>query len=242
MSEKSSSKASPQKSKIVAKKQGASTPGKARSGARGGDQVAERRNYYQRLLFWAKISASVTGISAVLLVSLGIFSIATSKETHYFQVDHQNRIVSLVPLSQPRHSNAFVADWLNKCMVETFDFYYGNMDRHLNSMNGKCFNDSGFRSLMSGLKDSGNYQAVKDNELFSAFSFDATPVVVKTASDASAPYRWMLQGEGRLTLSTTTRTYPNIAKVTAIVTRSSLLDDNIGLSIEKVLIQTRGIK
>jgi hypothetical protein len=209
---------------------------------KGADLVAERRSFYRKSLSQSRMSAIVTGVSALALVTIGFFTIATSKETVYFQIDNENRIVSLVPLSEPRHSNAFVADWLNKCIVSTFDFYYGNMDRKLDSMKGKCFSERGYESLISGLKGSGNYDAIKENELFSSFSFPATPVVVRTASDQGSPYKWMLQGEGQLTLTTTTKTFPNTANVTAVVTRSSLLDDNIGLSIEKILIQTRNVR
>lgn len=208
---------------------------------KGADLVAERRSFFTSSLFWSKVRTIVSGSSAVLLLGLGAFFAFTSKTTVFFQIDDQHRIVDLVPLSQPRHSDAFVGDWLNKCMVKTFDFYYGNIDRHLSSMKGECYNDAGFNSLMAGLRSTGNYTAIKEKELFSAFSFSETPTVVRTKSDAGAPYKWMLQGEGVLTLKTTSRSYPQQATITAIVTRSSLLDDSIGLSIEKILLKTSRI-
>jgi hypothetical protein len=228
--------------KINKSEEKSSEKSSSQKSGKGADLVAERRSFYRKSLSQSKISAIVTGVSALALVAIGFFTIATSKETVYFQIDNENRIVSLVPLTEPRHSNAFVADWLNKCMVSTFDFYYGDMDRKLDSMKGRCYSERGFESLISGLKGSGNYDAIKKNELFSSFSFEATPVVVRTASDQGSAYKWMLQGKGQLTLTTTTKTFPNNANVTAVVTRSSLLDDNIGLSIEKILIQTRNVR
>jgi len=205
------------------------------------DQVQERRIFYGRQVLWTKISAICTSISVVLLLAIGSFFVMTSKTTVYFQVDDQGQIVPLIPLSQPKHSDAFVGDWLNKCLVETYDFYHGNMDRHLQDMQGKCYNDEGHQSLMNGLRSTGNYAAIKEKELFASFSFNETPVVVRRKSEGSGPYRWMLQGEGILTLRTETNRFPNKALVTAIVTRSSLLDDNIGLSIEKLILKTSRI-
>lgn len=205
------------------------------------DQVQERRIFYGRQVLWTKISAICTSIGVLLLLAIGSFFVMTSKTTVYFQVDDQGQIVPLVPLSQPKHSDAFVGDWLNQCLVETYDFYYGNMDRHLQGMQGNCYNEEGFDSLINGLRSTGNYAAIKDKELFASFAFNETPIVVRRKSEANAPYRWMLQGEGILTLRTETRTFPNKAVVTAIVTRSSLLDDNIGLSIEKLILKTSRI-
>src|SRR5690554_447621 len=123
------------------------------SGNHGAELVALKKVENTKSLLWSKIETGVVAIGMVALVVLGTFSIATSKQTVFIQTDNTGRTVPLVPLSNPKHSDAFVEDWFNKCMVETFDFYHKNMDEHLNEMKGKCFNEAGYKSLLSGLID-----------------------------------------------------------------------------------------
>lgn len=209
------------------------------SGNHGAEVVALFRQDNIKRLFWAKIETIGVIGAALALVLFAGFSVVTSKQVAYFQLDNTGRAVPLVPLTNPKHGDAFIQSWLEKCVVGTFDFYYKTMDKHLTQMKGECYNDAGYASLINGLKNSGNYDAIKDKELFSTFSFKATPMVVRKKSDGQTPYRWLVQGEGTLTLSTKTKNFPNKMNVTAVVERASLLEDNIGLSIEKILFTGR---
>lgn len=200
--------------------------------------IVEKRKLNQEQTRWYKIDAivSVAVCIALLFISIGVVS---SKRTElFFNVDPQGRVVELTPIYLPKHSNAFVGDWLNKCLVDTFDFSYVNYKKRLTETTDLCYSPEGRKSLENALISTGNLEAVKSKRLYVSLTLDYSPVVVREMKPnaASEPYRWVLQSEGTINLQSATSNDPNNVKVTVVVSRSSMENSGRGLAIDKIIL------
>lgn len=198
----------------------------------------EKRKNNEKNMKWLKIESAVSVVVCLILLFLAIGVVTSKTREVFIAADQQGRYKTLTPLYQPKHSNAFVGDWLNKCLVKTFDFSYANYERKLAESVDECFSDEGSVSLKNALVNSGNLEAIKSKRLYSTLSLDYTPMVVREMkpNSASQPYRWALQSRGVITLSSQTSNDPNKVSVTAVVSRASFEDTNEGLVIDRIII------
>lgn len=200
--------------------------------------VIEKRKANEKVVKWLKIDAVISVVVCVTLLFLAI-GVVTSKNTEVFlATDSEGRFKELTPLYQPKHSNAFVGDWLNKCLVKTFDFSYANYDRRLGEVINECYSEDGAKSLQNALINSGNLEAVKSKRLYISLTLHYIPTVVRQMkpSSTSQPYRWALQSRGVITLSSQTSNDPNQVSVTAVVSRASYENTASGLVIDRLII------
>lgn len=200
--------------------------------------IIEKRKLAQSNTRWLKIDAVISIVVCVALLFLSIGVVSSKKTEVFFQVNAQNQFKELTPLYMPKHSNDFVGDWLNKCLIDTFDFSYVNYQKRLTEVTNKCYSPEGRKSLENALVNTGNLEAVKAKRLYVSMSLNYAPVVVREMKPnaASEPYRWVLQSEGTINLQSQTSNDPNDIKVTVVVSRSSMETSGKGLAIDRIII------
>lgn len=200
--------------------------------------IIEKRKLSQANTKWLKVDAVISIVVCLALLFLSIGVVSSKRTEVFFQVDNQGQIKELTPIYMPKHSNAFVGDWLNKCLIDTFDFSYVNYKKRLTEVTNKCYSPEGRKSLENALISTGNLEAVTSKRLYVTMSLDYTPVVVREMKPnaASEPYRWVLQSEGTITLQSATSNDPNKVKVTVVISRSSMETSGYGLAIDRIII------
>lgn len=200
--------------------------------------IIEKRKLSQANTKWLKVDAVISVLVCIALLFLSIGVVSSKRTEVFFQVNNQGQIKELTPIYMPKHSNAFVGDWLNKCLIDTFDFSYVNYGRRLTEVTNSCYSPEGKKSLENALIQTGNLEAVTSKRLYVTMSLNYTPVVVREMkSDAATePYRWVLQSKGTITLQSATSNDANDIKVTAVVSRSSMESSGYGLAIDRIII------
>lgn len=201
--------------------------------------IIEKRKLNQESSKWLKIDAVVSIVVCVALMFLAVGVVSSKRTEVFFQVNPQGQIKELTPIYMPKHSNAFVGDWLNKCLVDTFDFSYVNYQKRLTEVTNNCYSPEGRKSLENALIKTGNLEAVTSKRLYVSLTLDYSPVVMREMKPnaASEPYRWVLQSEGVITLQSATSNDPNRVKVTVVVSRSSMENSGKGLAIDRIIIK-----
>lgn len=200
--------------------------------------VIEKRKSNEKSIKWLKIEAIVSITVCLILLFLAIGVVTSKNKEVFLQVDSEGRYKKLTPLDEPKYANAFIGDWLNKCLVKTFDFSYSNYEKRLSSVVEECYSDDGAESLKNALVNSGNLEAVKSKRLYANITLDYSPIVVREMKpDTRAqPYRWALQSRAVVTLSSQTSNDPNRVSVTAVVSRASFENTSSGLVIDRLII------
>jgi len=178
------------------------------------------------------------GLGALAVFSAGMAYVAVTKKTEpvYFVAYEDGSLVSMVPLSQPNHSQPAISQWLTNALVDTFDFHFGNIENELNEAASLWFTYAGADALMQTWEDSGNYQAIVDRKLFLSLAVTHTPVLLQHGlPPGSSNYVWRFQAPAVLTFRTESRAFTNNVVFTVDVSRRSILEDPKGLGISKIV-------
>lgn len=222
--------ASPQKAKLQKKP----------TTNKGLETVVHRNDFYKDMY------GKMWKIALVGVVSL-FFSVATSfyvfqmkQQNVYFATDENGSLIELVALSQPNQKDSTVANWLQKALVDTFDFNYSNIRKRLNEASMRWFNNEGKQGLIDAIENSGNFDVVIKREMIVSLTVDHTPLMVKKGRPSWSPsYLWKLQVPATITYRTKTNQFSNKVLFDVIVARRSLLEDPSGLGIQQIIMTVK---
>lgn len=194
--------------------------------------------------FYKDQASKMTKIAAVgvgcMIVSVGsvFYAITTESKNVYFALKKDKTLIDLIALSKPNHKDAAVANWLSNALVDTFDFSYFNMKKHLNTSTMRYYTDNGRKELLSALKKSGNFDAVISKKLIVGLSVDAVPLVAKKGNVSfTQNYLWKLEVPATLTFRTESQVFTNKVLFTITVARKSLLENSEGLGIARMVME-----
>lgn len=197
----------------------------------------------ERLSFYDDMKAKSWKVAAVGVASLAIsismsFFVLTKKENNvYFAINNDGSIVELTPLFSPNVSDATVANWFTRALVDTFDFNYYNLKHRMNESAIKWFTPEGRRELIRTMDENGNFEVIADRKMIVSLDTSNTPIVIQSGRPSwSNSYLWKLQVPAKITYRTETSVYSNNVIVTAVVSRRSLLEDPAGLGISSIII------
>lgn len=229
--------------KITTKQQNASRVAnkKGTPSATGGLESVVHRNEFYKDMY-----SKMWKIALIGVVSL-FFSVATSfyvyqmkQQNVYFATDENGSLIELVALSQPNQKDSTVANWLQKALVDTFDFNYSNIRKRLNEASMKWFNNEGKQGLITAIESSGNFDVVVKREMIVSLTVDHTPLMVKKGRPSWSPsYLWKLQVPATITYRTKSNQFSNKVLFDVIVARRSLLEDPAGLGIQQIIMTVK---
>lgn len=225
------------KSTSTRKPSQASKPQPKRKVSAGGFAAVGLRNEfykdgYKRMFVIAVLSS----LCLVCSVALVFYAAQKTEKNVYFATDSNGSLIKLVALSEPNHNDAVVADWLNRALIDTFDFHYGNLEKKLNEAALKWFTPNGATELVNALDDSNNFESIRERNMFVSLALQHTPIVVKRGKpEFSRYFLWKLQVEGIMTYRTVTEEFSNPVLFTVVVSRRSMLEDPTGLGIAKII-------
>lgn len=214
---------------------------RAKSGSKASSslvQVSVRKEFYKDQA--SKMTKMALASFLCFGASFGGLFYAIQKEpsTVYIAVNEDKTITKLIPLSQPNQKDSVVASWLSNALVDTFDFSYVNIKRHLNTSTMTYFTDNGRQELLNALEKTGNFKAIQDRKMIVSLSVDSVPLILKKGKpDFSKRYLWKIEAPATITYRTETQEYTNKVLFTVTVARDSLLSNPNGLGIHRIVIE-----
>lgn len=198
--------------------------------------IGLRNDFYKdgsnRMQIICLLSVICLGFSVALM----FYSVQKTESNVYFATDPNGSLIKLVPLGKPNHSHAAVADWLNRALIDTFDFHHGNLEKKLNEAALKWFTANGASELISALDESNNFESIRSRKMFVTLALKHTPIVIKAGKPSwSKYYLWKLEGKGTMTYRTSTDEFSNDVLFSVIVSRKSMINDAMGLGVAKII-------
>lgn len=216
-------------SKVVANKKKPTT---------GNDQIIQKRNndasHANKMLNYIVVG---TFIGAVLS---GIaLNTAMSKEeiVRFIAVNEEGQIVNLVALNQPNQSDEAVLKWTTRALVDTFTFSAFDINFRLNEAARRHYTRAGADSMLSAIKNSGNFDAVIEREMFVSIALEHTPLLLDHVMLNGRFFGWDIRVPAIITYRTGTQTFSNRVIIDLTVSRRSLLESSSGIGISRIVMQ-----
>lgn len=184
-----------------------------------------------------KLGIGIIGSSIAMIIgAIGMTSALKMEPIiKYVAVSNEGVITKMVALSAPNHSNEAIVQWSTKALIETFTFSAFDINYRLNDATTKWYTDAGAEALLSAIKNSGNFDAVVEREMFVSIALEHTPLVLDTLIIQNRFYGWKLRAPAIITYRTGTGTFSNRVTIDLTVSRRSLLESRSGLGISKIV-------
>ncbi|SHH51111.1 DotI/IcmL/TraM family protein [Ferrimonas marina] len=187
------------------------------------------------------VAATITVIAAVISAVSAFYNATKKAEPRFFAIDNDGSIVEMTPLEYPNQSDAVVAGWIEKALIDTFDFHYFNINQHINEATMKWFTAKGATQFVAMLKDNRFDAAVVENKLLVGLTLEHTPLLLQKVERASTgtPYSWTFAATGKITYRTATESYSDSYNFRVTVDRRSLFENAMGLGIAQLIMTER---
>lgn len=209
------------------------TPKKTGGGSEALKAVELRSDFYQEMKRATGFQVKAGAVALVVSLIILAFVLLREVKPNYFAVDAAGRITKMIPLTEPNVSDAAVANWLNKALVDSFTFSFADINYRLNDAATKWFTAEGGDELIKSINDSGNFDAVIEKKMFISFAASHTPLILKKGRKGNF-YLWKLQVPGVLTYRTANDQISSQMTFTVIVSRRSVKETPDGLGIARI--------
>ncbi|MCP1674282.1 intracellular multiplication protein IcmL [Natronocella acetinitrilica] len=208
---------------------------------RGGDVVTLRRDFTQDVARAAKRTLLISVGCLLAASALATFAVMKKERTVYIAADEGGRIINLIPLSSPNHSDPVVANWVTRALVGTFQFNFDNYQYSLNESVQEFFTSEGGSRLIQELDRNGTISTIRDRELLLSLVVDQVPIITdKGPIEGGRFFAWQFQVPATLTFrNTRNQSFTNRVVFTVTVARRSVLEDPNGLGITRIVMTQR---
>lgn len=180
-------------------------------------------------------------IALVLVLGFFLSSWFLRADRVYIAIDETNRVIELVPLSQPNQKDGVVATFVGRALVDTFDFHFGNMDARLNDAYLRWFTRRGADAVEQSMADQKIKDNIKKTQSLVTLTLEGTPLLAGHGQTAEGDYSWIFQAKVLLTYRSLVSGKETTVKLlmTSRVVRRSLLEDASGLGIDAIVMEQR---
>ena len=205
------------------------------SNTNAGKAVELRSSFFKSIN--KAFSIAIISAGAALVISSFSLYVATNKNTivKFVAVSEEGKIVKLQPLNKPNLSDEAVMQWATKALVETFTMSAYDINYRLNEATAKYFTKEGAEAFLAAMRDTGNYDQIIDRKLFVSIALEEVPLIVGKGIINDRYYAWNIMAPSKITYRTGTQTYTNSVNVELTLIRRSILENESGLGINKIV-------
>lgn len=201
--------------------------------------VFERNQFFligKKRLNYAIIISLIFGLTSFYL---NWYTSKLEQNFYYFSATENGQFKKLVRNKDPLHDDDFIKEWSSKAMRDVFDFNYLNYRSVLNRYSNIYFSDKGRRSLIGAMKESETIKLIVDKKMILTISVDSDAAFIKKKGQhpKTGIHMWRVVVPATITYTENSLlSYVNDVEVTLTIERRSLLEDDTGLAISKLLI------
>lgn len=200
-----------------------------------GQMVEIRTGFYKTIS--KSLSVGIISAGVALLGSAMSLYVAVNKDevVKFVAVNEEGKIVKMVPLSKPNLTDEAVMQWTTKALIETFTFNAYDINFRLNESTSRYFTKQGAKALLDAMDKTGNFDVIVERGLFASIALEHAPLVVGTELIQNRFYSWNIVVPAVITYRSGTNTFTNKVNIELVVTRRSLLENESGLGIYKIV-------
>lgn len=199
--------------------------------------VVERREFYKD----AKRSLVALAIFSTINLAASSYMVYSAHQANieniFFSIKDDGTMIEMIPFSEPNLKDSIVVGWVQKALMDTFDFNFTNMNASLSESSMKWFTNSGGSELIKALQDEGHFDMVLNRKLILMYTPDTSPIIIKKELNRNTgKYNWYVVSEGVLKYTNEKgKQYSRRIKFSVLVERVSLRQDPQGVGIAKII-------
>ncbi len=199
--------------------------------------VIERREFYKEAKNKLVILAGFSTLTLLSSAGVSYYAHQENIKNIYFSIKDDGTVVEMIPFSEPNLKDSVVTSWVQKALIETFDFNFHNMKQSLSESSMSWFTSSGGSKLIKALQEEGHFDAVLNRKLILTYTPKHAPIVVKKyLNQRTGKYTWELQAQGSMTyINQKGKRYTDNTIFNVVVERVSLRQDPTGIGISKII-------
>lgn len=218
----------------IAEKDRAGIP--AQEPARAKALMMARTSFYRDGMRSALALVLLTGLMLLLSIVLNIYQFARSQNVvrEYFSVSQDGRLTPIVPMDAPFLSDAQLLAWASNAVSQAFTMDAGNYRMRSNEIKA-FFTDYGFQQYVRALEDSGQIDAMVQNNLILTATPLATPVISGKGMSGTGALMWRIQMPLLITYRTMGKGASIKQHVTLTVMRRPLSESPFGVGISQFI-------
>ncbi|MEZ9709224.1 DotI/IcmL family type IV secretion protein [Vibrio breoganii] len=203
--------------------------------------VIERREFYKEARRSLVILAVCSIVTLTIAVVAGIFTNNNTSKNVYFSIHDDGRLVNMQPFDQPNLRDNIIIGWVQRALVDTFDFNFHNLNHALSKSSATWFTEEGGRELIKALESEGHFDTIRSQRLILTYAPTHNPIIVrKFLNPSTGRYTWHLQSQGKLTyINANGRQHTENTVFNIEVERRSLREDATGIGISKLIMTYR---
>lgn len=159
----------------------------------------------------------------------------------YFATSAEGRILKLVPLNEPLHSNEDIISWASSAAIAAMSYNFLEYKTQLQKA-GQYFTDKAFNDYLRSLRDSGNIDLLTQKRLIARPYLEGPPVL-DAVGNLSRSEGYAKVWRVRLPIATefvsSSEKIVVHYEVTALVRRVSTLETPKGIKLDSFVINTK---
>ena len=199
--------------------------------------VIERREFYKdakKSLVMLAVWSTINTMGSAFMV---YHSHQANIENIFFSIKDDGTLIEMIPFSEPNLKDSIIVGWVQKALMDTFDFNFTNMKSSLSEASMKWFTTNGGSELINALQNEGHFDMVLNKKLILMYTPDTSPLIIrKELNRTTGKYNWLVQSKGTLKYTNEKgRQYSRKIKFDVLVERVSLRQDPSGVGIAKII-------
>ncbi len=200
--------------------------------------IINKSTYYRKGKKALNIHIVIVFIVACASYYLNLYTGELKQDFYFFAAHEDLSFIDLKKRSDAVHDFTEVSSWVVEALEDTFDFNYRNLTTQLNKNTNAYFSDAGRKSIIKALRNSGTLELIKDKRLIVTTKIDSSSIeLIKEGRNESGVYEWVINVPALINyVESPVVSYPNKVNFKVYVTRRSMLEDTMGLSISRLLI------
>lgn len=202
-------------------------------------RITKRNEFFEKGKKRINWAIFVSFILAALSFYFNWYTDKLERNNYYFSATEKGEFKKLVQQKVALHGDDYVISWASSAIRDVFDFSYLNYKNVLNRYSNVYFSDAGRSSLISALKESETIKLLVEKNMILSISVDESKAYIKNKGQdpVTGKFVWRVVVPAKITYTESEMlSYVNNVEVTLTVERRSLLEDNIGLAVSKLLI------
>ena len=215
------------------------SPSKNANAPSGLEAIVVRNEFYRQGYRHMIRLAIAEGIAILILLGVVLgFVTLWRPQDRFFAATFDGKVIPIVPVNQPIHDDASVAEWSRKAFEDILRLNYMDYRERLIAMSPD-FSERGYATWLAALKRDAFIDLIVDKEnLFSVSTQVTSPPVIVQKGVAGGVYRWRIQMSAvtNYISALPNRSYSVNWNVTLEVVRVPSLHNLTGIGIEQVVL------
>jgi intracellular multiplication protein IcmL len=195
-----------------------------------------RHETYQKGFKRMAMAATIASAASLIAISAGWWAFSQKPEPRYFIAREDGGIIPIVPVSQPYLNDGQVTNFAVEAITRALTFNFVTWRQDLAESSEYFERPNGWNNFLEAIEASGTLEFVKNRRLISSVVANGA-VIVKTGTDASGRYSWVVQVPITITYQSSSEQSVENRMAELQISRLPTWQSSRGVGITRVLVK-----